>query len=55
MKEFFRKIHTDRFEWNDFILIASVMSIVLVFIGQLTGFIIQTFFTHILPTDADPA
>ena len=41
MKNFFRKIHTERFRWYDEIIIASLFSFLLVILGQILGIIIQ--------------
>ena len=44
MKELWNKIHTDKFRWNDEILLVGVFSFVLVMIGQILGLFIQALF-----------
>ena len=40
MKEFFKKIHTEKFRWYDEILILSVLSFIMVLVGQIVGSIL---------------
>lgn len=44
MKELWNKIHTDKFRWNDEILLVGVFSFVLVMIGQILGLFVQALF-----------
>ena len=44
MKELWNKIHTDKFRWNDEILLVGVFSFVLVMIGQVLGLFVQALF-----------
>ena len=44
MKELLKKIYTDKFRWNDEILLVGVFSFVLVMIGQILGLFIQALF-----------
>ena len=48
MKEFFKKIHTERFRWYDEILICGIICLVLIIIGQLLGQLVTLIMQDVL-------
>lgn len=38
MKELLNRIHNENFKWNDFFLIPSLLSLVIVLLGQMLGY-----------------
>ena len=40
-KNFFKNLHTDQYKWNDFFLIPLIVTIVMMFVGQM-GFLVIT-------------
>ena len=40
-KNFFKNLHTDQYKWNDFFLIPLIVTIVMMFVGQMGVLVIS--------------